>query len=317
VERITGGKLVRSLAADSEKKFIAVVGPTASGKSALALSVAEALGGELVCCDSVQLYQGFRIGAAAPTHEELRRVPHHLFGVLGPTDAEASAGWFADNARRVIDGIRARRRVPILVGGTGLYLRALLAKDWDQELPSDEGLRTKLQSLGDTELREKLLQVDAERAQEIHPNDRVRHVRAIELFVLTNKTAAQRNEASSADVNNECLTVVMDADRAWLHGRIAQRSAAMLRDGLMNEVDELLCAGWSPSARPMQSIGYKEVLDARGSFAELSSVLPKIEASTRQYAKRQTTWFRKVSADLRLSVPSSADLVSSVTKLWT
>ncbi len=309
--------MVRPLATDSKKKFIAIVGPTASGKSALALSVAEALGGELVCCDSVQLYRGFHIGAAAPTAEEISRVPHHLFGVLGPGDIEAGAGWFAVHARRAIDEICERGRVPVLVGGTGLYLRALLATDWDQELPSSESLRSKLQNLNDGELREKLLQVDPDRGNEIHPNDRFRHVRAIELFVLTQKTAAERNLASSTDVSGECLTVVLEADRAWLHQRIEQRSTMMLRDGLMDEIDELLCAGWAPTARPMQSIGYKEVLDARGSYDELCRVLPKIEASTRQYAKRQTTWFRKVSADLRLNVPSSGDLVLNITKLWT
>jgi tRNA dimethylallyltransferase len=277
--------------------FIAVVGPTASGKSAAAMEIATHLSGEIVCCDSVQLYRGFKIGAASPSEAELRRVPHHLFGVLDPYD-DCDAALYAHRAKDVIREIKARNKVPVVTGGTGLYLRALMNDRFDPDLPKDQKLRELLQTQTSEELYAELVKLDPRRAKDLHPNDRFRVIRALEIVRITGKPVPV-SEGKSIDTPRNCVIVRLDPPRAVLHDNIALRTKAMLDGGLLEEVSGLLRQG--VSSKPMQSIGYFEAAKHLAGELTFNEMQAAIEASTRQYAKRQCTWFKKIEADFCLS----------------
>ena len=307
-----------------EHKFkgIAIVGPTASGKTHLALSLAKHLNVEIVCCDSVQVYRRFDIGSAKPTAAELKQAPHHMVDLVDWHES-FDAAIYAEKARCVIDDIYSRNRIPLLVGGTGLYFRALQGQAWHADLPKDEQLRNSLQARPTEDLYKQLTKLDPARAKEVHPNDRFRVVRALEIFQLTGKsmkelarddslnksaqseplsseTRASRlqNESTSELAAGEFYTIFLSPPRPDLHQRIANRTEHMLQGGLIEEVEDLLSSGVNPECKPMQSIGYKQVA------AHLAGTLPreqlamKIVVSTRQYAKRQCTWFKKLSHQL-------------------
>ncbi len=282
-------------------RFIAVCGPTASGKSDLALHLAQKYSGEIICCDSVQIYQGFDIGSAKPSLLELQQAPHHLFSIVS-SNQEFSAGAYRELALQKLEEISMRGTLPIVVGGTGLYLRALLGSRWDEQLPSDEALRVSLNSKSSEELIHELRILDPNRLSELHVNDRYRVIRALELVKLTSKTASQRAQESVAcGVPMEPLFIVMDPPRAILHSRINRRSKLMLEAGLIDEVRNLRTSGCLVASKPMQSIGYAQVNEfLDGQIAE-TDLVERIAAATRQYAKRQVTWFKKLNADIRVS----------------
>ncbi len=274
--------------------YIVIAGPTASGKSALALALAERMSGEIVGCDSVQLYRKFDVGSAKPSADELSRVSHHLVDVLDWHE-DYDAARYARDARFAINDILARRKIPIIVGGTGLYLRALLKEAFHDDLPSDEGLRAELQTQSSVDLFQRLRDCDPKRAGEIHQNDRFRIVRALELNILLGgpvheKTSRQIDGASNA----EASIFILDPVRSVLHDRIALRTKQMLTGGLLDEVSNLIKSGVSITCKPMESIGYKQAAAfLNGQLAE-EFLFDHISAATRQYAKRQCTWFRKV-----------------------
>ncbi len=282
-----------------EARVVVIAGPTGSGKSALALAAALSLNGEVIGCDSVQLYRGFDVGSAKPTPAELARVPHHLIDVLDGGE-ECDAARYATLARAAIAAVQSRGKTAIVAGGTGLYLRALLGAAFHADLPKDEALRDELRALGTGELHARLAALDPARAAALHPNDRFRVVRALELFMLLGKPLAALGPPPPLSSPLATHTIILDPDRAVLHAAIASRTAAMLAQGLVAEVAALLARGVPPDAKPMQSIGYKQVaLYLAGGLSP--AALPEvIMAATRQYAKRQTTWFKKVPADARL-----------------
>lgn len=275
-------------------QYLAVVGPTASGKSALALRLAQELDGELINCDSVQLYRGFDIGSAKPSKEEQAAVPHHLIDVVDWHE-DFDARQFAEAARPLISELRARGKVPILVGGTGLYLRALWQEQW-HDLPKSESLRAELSQLATETLRERLLALDPERAAALHPNDRYRLQRALEIVSLLGHPLGELEAPASA--RGEALVLRVACPRDELHRRIAERTRQMLGAGLIGEVQRLLAAGVDHNAKPMRSIGYAEVVDSLTQGTDPAALETAIVIATRQYAKRQETWFRKVRSDL-------------------
>ena len=279
---------------------ISVVGPTGSGKSALGAALAVRLGGEIVGCDSVQLYRGFDIGAAKPTLAERALVPHHLIDILAWHE-DCDAARYAAMARDAVAAIHGRGRTAILVGGTGLYLRAFQGEAFHADLPQDPALRAALAELSAPELYALLIERDPARAAALHPNDRFRVARALELTTLLGKpVGALLPSAKNHEVGT---TLFLEPDRKALHAALATRTEAMLAAGLEAEVRGLLAAGVAPDAKPMQSIGYKQILlylDGRIAAGELRD---KILAATRQYAKRQCTWFRGVQGAKRLQAP--------------
>ncbi len=292
------------------KKYISIIGPTASGKSALAMNLARTLNGELINCDSVQIYKGFDIGAAKPSPAELQEIPHHLIDILsGHEDYDARS--FARDAEEKIADIRSRNKTPIVVGGTGLYLRALW-QDGFHDLPKSSELRETLKDLNTDELRQKLDQLDPERSKEIHGNDRFRLQRAVEIASLLGHSIKDLPPPSSK--RTESFVIYLQIDRKTLSARIAQRSQIMLDQGLIDEVKHLLTQGISEKAKPMQSIGYHEVIQYINQVYKKEDLIEKITIATRQYAKRQETLFRKIPKDFIWNQDSSLDDLIQVAK---
>ncbi len=277
-------------------QVICVVGPTASGKTALGVWLAEQYNGEVVSCDSMQVYRGMDIGTAKPTPQETRGVPHHMIDVADPEE-DYSAERYRREAVPVVEDILERGRLPILVGGTGLYLDALL-NGHDFAVKST-GWREKLQATFDAEgiqpLWEELQRVDPEAAIRIHPMDTKRVIRALEVWHETGCTISAHNAATRLlPPRYTALKLGLNfADRADLYRRIDRRVDEMARLGLAGEVRALLERGISPRCTAMQAIGYKELAAAVAGGGELEAALEQVKLRSRQYAKRQLTWFRR------------------------
>ena len=285
-------------------RFVAVLGPTASGKSALGLALAERLGGEIVACDSQQVYVGMDIGTDKPTREDRRRVPHHALDLCHPDQPFHAARWAA-LARIALKGIAGRGRLPIVVGGTGLYYRALTAGLFEAP-PPDPALRARHRELTDREgieaLRARLMAVDPEAATAIAARDFVRLSRALEVFEQTGVpiTTLRRQAAPPRDWRPR---PVAGPPLAESRARIAARVGAMVAAGFLDEVRALHAAGYGPTLRPLQALGYKqmgEVLAGRLSPAEATDETVR---ATVAYARRQRTWFRKEPAAARFVEP--------------
>jgi tRNA dimethylallyltransferase len=277
----------------SKWEYLVIAGPTASGKSALAMELAQRFRGEIINCDSVQLYRGFNIGSAKPTAEEQALIPHHLLDVVN-ADENYDARCFAEDTEALIKKIRGHDRLPIVVGGTGLYLRALWKENW-HDLPKSEDLRKELERWTNEELHLRLHEIDPERAAQLHRNDRFRLQRAVEIATLTGKPLSAQTPKS--DERRRAFAIRVLCPRPVLQERSRLRVEQMLQAGLVDEVRQLLAAGVDPQSKPMQSIGYAQVVEfLEGRIVE-ADLPEQIQIATRQYAKRQETWFRKVQFD--------------------
>jgi tRNA dimethylallyltransferase len=270
-----------------------VVGPTGSGKSALALCLAQQFGGEIVNCDSLQLYRGFDIGTAKTPPGERRGIPHHLFDVLTPQESY-SAGEYAREARKVIAEIAGRGRLPVVVGGTGFYLRALL--EGLPVLPGrDERLRERLlerERLRPGRLHRLLTRLEPGAAARIHANDVQKTMRALEVRLLTQQALPPPAEARALE-GYAVIKLGLDPDRAELQQRLEARTRRMFQTGLIKEVQGLLAQGATGDEKPFEALGYKQaLLHMRGTLT-LEQAMESTIVETRQYAKRQRTWFRR------------------------
>jgi tRNA dimethylallyltransferase len=276
----------------------AVVGPTASGKSALGVWLAERLGGEVIACDSTQLYRGFDIGTAKPSESERRRVPHHLLDVLSPAEV-ATAGGYRQMAPPVLEDLRRRRRLPIFTVGTGLYLRALL--DGLANLPQrSEELRERLRASAAAHspghLHRVLQRFDRTAAQKIAANDEQKLIRAVEICILARKPLTEVHETGRSPLQGwRVLKIGLEPPREALYDRIHARTEEMLSRGWVEEVRGLLAAGLSGNVKPFDFIGYRELRDVVRCEMTLEAARSAIQQATRRYAKRQLTWFRKES----------------------
>ena len=281
------------------RSILAIVGPTAVGKSAVALELGGPLAGEIVNADALQVYRGLDVGTAKPTVEDRRRVPHHLLDILEPSEP-FSAGEFARRARRAIEEIRGRRRLPILVGGSGLYLRALI--EGISPIPAIEPtvrdeLRSRLASEGLGALRGELLRLDRATAERLAPGDSQRLLRALEVALGTGRPLSSWiAEAPVGGGGIAAEWVGLTVPRGLLYDRISVRVGRMLADGWVDEVRRLLTSGLSPSAPAFQAIGYRELAGHLAGEATLEEATERIVRATRQYAKRQLTWFRRQAA---------------------
>ncbi len=276
--------------------ILAIVGATATGKSALALELAEPLGGEIVNADALQVYRGFDVGTAKPSREERDRVPHHLVDVLEPHEP-FSAGEFARRARSAIEEIQGRDRLPMLVGGSGLYLKALI-EGISPIPPIDAGireaLRRRLEEEGLEVLREELRRVDPATAERLEPADPQRLLRALEVAVGTGRPLSRWiADQPVGEGGIDAVRVGLTLPRALLYDRISVRVGRMLADGWVHEVRALLAAGLEPSLPAFQAIGYRELAGHVAGRTTLDEATEKIVRATRRYAKRQETWFRR------------------------
>jgi tRNA dimethylallyltransferase len=279
--------------------LVAVVGPTASGKSGLAVWLAEQLGGEVVACDSTQLYRGFAVGTAKPTTAERRGVPHHLLDVLGPEDA-ATAGGYRQLALAVLADLRSRARLPVFTVGTGLYLRALLEGLADVPQRSEE-LRERLRHTalehGPGHLHRMLARLDAQAGKKISAADEQKLIRAIEVCLLAKMPLTKLYRSGRAPLQDwRALKIGLSPDREALYERIHARTDAMLANGWLEEVRSLLDGGMPESAKPFDFVGYRELRAVLQGRLPIDEARLAIQQATRRYAKRQLTWFRREPA---------------------
>jgi len=287
--------VVRTVLTAVVPRLIAVVGPTGAGKSALALRLARERGGEIVSCDSLQVYRGLDIGSAKATPEERRAVPHHLLDVVDP-DEEFSAAEYARRGRAALLDIAGRGRLPIVAGGTGLYLRALLQGLFAG--PSrDLALRRRLEAIaeryGDPRLHRLLARVDPEAAKRLPVGDRLRVVRALEVFRATGRPISEHHRAPGDPLGGfVSLLVGIKPARPALRLAVEERTRDMFARGLLDEVRGLLARGYAPELGPLRAIGYRQaVAVTRGELARAEAERD-IVSDTLRLAKRQMTWFR-------------------------
>ena len=281
----------------SKIKVLAVTGPTASGKTSLSIALAKRLRGEIVCCDSMQVYRGMDVGTAKATAEERSAVPHHMLDILDPTESFCAADY-AVLAEQVITEIAARGNVPILCGGTGLYLEALRTARHGTPIPTDEKFRAFLVALADREGREalhaRLAEVDPVAAASIHKNNVKRVIRALEIYHTTGKTKTETDkEASSENPRLEILNMTLCfKSRALLYERIDKRVEQMIADGLLQETETLYRTGkLLPGTTAAAAIGYKECLGAVLGEMSVEQAADDLKNATHHYAKRQEVWF--------------------------
>jgi tRNA dimethylallyltransferase len=276
-----------------DHSLIAIVGPTGAGKSALAVDLAVTFSGEIVNCDSLQFYRGFDVGTAKTPVSERRGIPHHLFDVLEPQYGY-SAGEYARDARTVLGQISGRNRLPVVVGGTGFYLRALL--EGLPGLPArNETLRANLavrekRRLG--ALHRLLSRLEPDAARRIHPHDVQKLIRALEVRVLTRGGLPAK--ASGEPLRGyRVLKIGLDPDRRQLFAKLDARVREMFSGGLLDELRRLLAGGATGAEKPFESLGYKQALQHLRGEASLEQAVESTQMQTRQYAKRQWTWFRR------------------------
>ena len=279
-------------------KLVCVVGPTGCGKTRLGVELAKRLDGEVVSCDSMQIYRGMTIGTAAPTENEMDGVPHHMVGVVGPEE-NYSVARYAEDAARCVDDIISRGRQPVVVGGTGLYLNALLAghgfAGGDKDGKCRAELEERWEKQGGEAMYAELLRIDPETAGVLHRNDKKRILRALEIWRETGKTMAQHNaETKQIPPRYDSVRIGLAyEDREEMKRAIDARVDRMVEAGLFEEVQSLLTAGVPRSATAMQAIGYKEALSFFDGRATREEAAAEIKLRSRQYAKRQLTWLRR------------------------
>ena len=277
--------------------IICIAGPTASGKTALAVELAKELNGEVVSCDSMQVYRRMDIGTAKPNQAEMQGIIHHMLDVADP-DEDFSVSRYCEMATPIVDNIVARGKTAIIAGGTGLYMDALIRGNDFAPYPAT-GRREELEERADREGIEALMawlqDIDPEAAAKLHLSDRKRIIRALEVYLETGETISTHNKRTQAiPPRYQPLWLGLDfEDRAVLYNRIDRRVDIMLEQGLITEIEELLAAGIPQKSTAMQAIGYKEFLAAMDGQCTIMQAAEDVKKASRHYAKRQLTWFRR------------------------
>ena len=279
-----------------KNKVIVICGPTASGKTALSIELAKKINGEIVSCDSMQIYEDMNIGTAKPTLEEMQGIKHYLIGYVSPEKRYSVADYKKD-AKKAIKEIIEKGKNPIVVGGTGLYIDSLIYEIEYQDIKLDEEYRKKLeeevQEKGLETLYEKAKQIDAKAIEKISPTDKKRILRVLEIYHATGKTKTEQEiESRKKEVEYDYKVFALNWDREKLYERINKRVDIMFEQGLIQEVKKILNK-YSKFPTAMQGLGYKEVVDYLNGIYTKEEMIEKIKMETRRYAKRQLTWFRK------------------------
>ncbi|NLD51521.1 MAG: tRNA (adenosine(37)-N6)-dimethylallyltransferase MiaA [Clostridiales bacterium] len=288
---------------------LGIVGPTASGKTLFSMALARAMPVEIICMDSMQIYRGMDIGTAKPTRREQALVPHHMLDLVSP-DTGYSVAEYQQEAALAIEGILHRKAMPLLVGGTGLYLWALSNRLNLGNAPRSEEIRSRFEALlqqhGREALHQHLRRVDPLSAGRLHPNDTRRVIRALEVYELTGQSISrQQDTAERAPWSFQLYAP--DWPRELLYQRINERVEQMFSSGLVEEVRTLLSEGVSPESQSMQGLGYKELLPLLAGQSTLVQTVELLQRRTRNYAKRQLTWFRRDSRITWVPMPVEED----------
>ena len=277
--------------------IICIAGPTASGKTALAVELAKTLNGEVVSCDSMQVYKGMDIGTAKPTADEMQGIRHHMLDVAEPTE-DFSVSRYCQMAAPIVDDILTRGKTAIIAGGTGLYMDALIRGNSFAPCPST-GMREKLEAQADSDGMQAMLAlletIDPDTAGRLHLSDRKRIIRALEVYYETGETITEHNRKTQLlpPRYTPIWFAVEDTERSALYKRIDDRVERMLADGLIDEINGLLAKGVPEKCTAMQAIGYKEFVDALRGSCSIAEAVAQVQQSSRRYAKRQLTWFRR------------------------
>lgn len=279
-----------------KRTIVVIAGPTAVGKTAISIEIAERIVGQIVSCDSMQLYRYMDIGSAKPSPSQLMRVPHHLIGVVDPKES-FSVVQYQQLAKEAINQIFQSEQTPVVTGGTGLYLNSLL---YDMDFganPGDLIFRTRLFDIaakqGNAALHQQLLSVDPDAAQRIHPNNVKRVVRALEAVHMNGKGLADFSSVKEKTKDYDVILIGLSRDRQTLYRRIDERVDQLMETGLLDEVRWLKDSGFTSADISMKGIGYKELLDHLSGAYELAYAVDLIKKNTRHYAKRQMTWFKR------------------------
>ncbi|WP_163102292.1 tRNA (adenosine(37)-N6)-dimethylallyltransferase MiaA [Peribacillus alkalitolerans] len=277
-----------------KQKIIVIIGPTAVGKTKLSVELAKRFNGEIISGDSMQIYRGMDIGTAKITPEEMEGIPHHLIDIKEPKEP-FNAAEFQELASKEIINIANRGKIPIIAGGTGLYIQSLLFQYEFSEAVSDPEFRHKWEEIahqkGEEFVHERLKEVDPESASRIHPNNIRRVIRALEIYHLTGITMTDTLQAQTMHSDYDYILIGLDMDRELLYDRINKRVDIMMEEGLLNEVKELFNQGVR-EVQSIQAIGYKEIYEFLDGKCSLEAAVEKLKQNSRRYAKRQLTWFR-------------------------
>lgn len=303
------------------RPILVIVGPTAVGKTELAVRVAKQVDGEIISADSMQVYRGLDIGTAKPTETECQGVPHHLLDVVD-VDQEFSVADYQVMVEGLLTDLARRGKTPILTGGTGLYIRAVLDGFVFDSQGKDEDLRARLQQVAESEgnitLHHRLALVDPDTAKRLHPNDRRRVIRALEIYSTTGQPLSRHLDAQKQlPPRHEAVKFGLTRNRSRLYQRINARVDQMMEAGLLDEVKNLLGQGLAEGATAMQALGYKELVGhLRGEY-DLDEAISLLKRDTRRYAKRQLTWFRRdediIWLDLdKLTVEDATDKIATI-----
>lgn len=297
-------------------KLIVILGPTATGKSNLGLELARLIDGEIISGDSVLVYKGLNIGSAKPSNEELNSVPHHLVNVLNPND-KFDVTTFKSMVEELVTEINARGKTPILVGGTGLYIKSVLEDYSFLPVEENTALRLELENFADTNgnqaLHDRLRTIDPAAAERLYPNDRFRVIRAIEIALSGVTTKADSERKIRSDY--QAAVYGLNMDRAKLYERINYRVLKMFEQGLVEEVQTLLDSGVSSQAQAMKSIGYKQVIEYLDGLTDYDNCVASIQQATRNFAKRQITWFKSMPYINWLEIDEQTDLAALAKKI--
>jgi len=291
--------------------IVVICGPTSVGKTSVGIEMATAFEGEIVSADSMQIYRYMDIGTAKPTPDEQARTPHHMIDIADP-DQPFDAARYASEARRIITRLHTRNLFPFVVGGTGLYIKALIRGLFEGGVGHPEArkrLHDEMAACGIENLHRRLGRCDPETAQKIHPHDTYRIIRALEIFETTQQTISQHQKTHRfSESRYDVLKIGLTMDKARLYDRINHRVDAMLADGLQNEVESLLARGYARDLKSMQSIGYRHMVDLISERISREEAVRTLKRDTRRYAKRQMTWFGSDQEIVWVTPPEKAEM---------
>lgn len=282
---------------ESRKDLLVLIGPTAVGKTSLSIDLAKKIDGEIISADSMQIYKYMNIGTAKVKREEMENIPHHLINIVYP-DEEFTVADYKRNAEKYINKINELGKIPVVVGGTGLYINSLVYELRFTKVEANEDFRHKYNELADTcgneYIHNELYKIDKASAKRINPNDRKRVIRALEIYHETGKPMSYYNKNFRREIDKYNLVMIgLTMDRAVLYSRINKRVDDMIKEGLVEEVEKLLNMGYNKELVSMQGIGYKEIVSYLEGNICLDKAIEALKRNTRRFAKRQLTWFKR------------------------